>query len=216
MTTTNLTSVAYGLMFCVVFALILFMGVGSARAETLDRELQFGMSGGDVSALQTFLANDPSLYPQGLVTGYFGSLTKAAVANFQARNGIAAVGRVGPVTLPVLNLQMSGNLSDNAGAPVITNVKVNPSRNSAIVSWNTNEAAKGVVHFSPSPLTTYENSNSVNVSGNTTMTDTNLRSVQNVLVQGLATSTTYHYLVYVTDQAGNVSVTWPSTFQTTN
>lgn len=216
MTTTNLASVVQACVFCVAFALVFFMSMGSAHADTLNRELQVGMSGADVSALQTFLAKDPSLYPQGLVTGYFGLLTKAAVANFQSRNGIAAVGRVGPATLPVLNLQMAGSMSDNARAPIITNVKVNPSRNSVLVSWNTNEATKGVVHFSPSPLTTYENSNSVNVSGNTTVTDTNLRSSHNVLVQGLATSTTYYYLVYVTDQAGNVSVSWPSTFQTTN
>jgi len=174
------------------------------------------MSGSDVSALQTFLASDPSLYPQGLVTGYYGFLTRAAVSNFQIRNGIQAVGRVGPVTLPVLNLQMSGSLSDNAGAPVITGVSVNASRNSAIVSWNTNELAKGVVHFSPNPLTTYEGANSVNISGNTTMTDGNLRASQSVWVQGLSTSTTYYYLIYTTDQAGNVSVTWPTTFQTTN
>jgi len=187
-----------------------------AYADTLNRQLDIGMSGSDVTALQTYLAADPSLYPQGLVTGYFGTLTSAAVSNFQARNGIAVVGRVGPITLAALNVKMAGGLSDNAGAPVITAVAVGASRNSATVSWGTNELTKGVVYYSATPLSTYENSNSVTVSGNTAMTDTNLRMSQSVLLQGLQANSTYYYLVYATDVAGNVSVSWPSTFWTTN
>ncbi|MCL9971914.1 MAG: peptidoglycan-binding protein, partial [Candidatus Pacebacteria bacterium] len=51
-------------------------------AATLERQLEVGMTGTDVSALQTYLAADPTLYPQGLVTGYYGFLTKSAVSNF--------------------------------------------------------------------------------------------------------------------------------------
>ena len=36
----------------------------------------------DVKILQRFLAKDKKIYPERLVTGYFGVLTKAAVANF--------------------------------------------------------------------------------------------------------------------------------------
>lgn len=188
-----------------------------ASAATLTRQLEVGMSGADVSALQTFLAQDSTLYPQGLVTGYFGFLTKSAVSNFQSRNGIAAVGRVGPATLPVLNAQMAGGgTGADVNAPTITGVNVSVSKNSATVSWNTNEQARGVVYYSSSPLTATEHGNSVDVSGNTAMTDTNLRTSQSVAVSGLQATTTYYYLIYVTDQAGNVSVTWPATFQTTN
>jgi peptidoglycan hydrolase-like protein with peptidoglycan-binding domain len=187
-----------------------------ASADTLYRQLQLGSSGSDVSALQTFLANDPSLYPQGIVSGYYGFLTKAAVSNFQSRNGIAAVGRVGPVTLPVLNLQMAGGVSNAASAPVITSVSTNASRNSATLTWATNELAQGVVYYSTSPLTTYENTNSVSVSGNTASTDSNLRTAQSVALSNLQANTTYYYLIYTTDQSGNVSVTWPSTFHTIN
>src|SRR6185436_15994829 len=79
-------------------------------ADTLNRELQKGMSGSDVSALQTFLAQDNTIYPQGLVTGYFGPLTFSAVSNFQSRNGIATVGRVGPITLAEINRQMASGM----------------------------------------------------------------------------------------------------------
>ncbi len=186
-----------------------------ASADALNRQLEVGMTGSDVSALQTFLAADATLYPQGLVTGYFGFLTKAAVSNFQSRNGIAAVGRVGPVTLPILNLQMNGGVANNEKAPLISSVSANPSVNSAVVSWNTNEFARGVVYYSTSPLTTYERTNSVDVSGTTAMTDTNYRTSQNVSLTGLTANTTYYFLVYTTGQDGNVSVTWPSTFHTT-
>lgn len=187
-----------------------------ASADTLLRQLQVGNSGSDVSALQTFLAADATLYPQGLVTGYYGFLTKSAVSNFQSRNGIAPVGRVGPATLPVINLQMAGGVVNNSAAPYISSVRVDSSRNSVNVVWLTNELAKGVVYYSTSPLTTYENANSVTVSGATAATDSNFRTSQTVSIPNLQTNTVYYYLIYSTDQAGNVSVTWPATFQTTN
>ncbi len=44
----------------------------------------------DVADLQTYLMYEGS-YPEGLVTGYFGNLTKAAVKRFQAKYGIDPV-----------------------------------------------------------------------------------------------------------------------------
>ena len=43
-------------------------------------------TGGDVTRLQRFLAGDPSIYPEGRITGYYGSLTVAAVKRFQERD----------------------------------------------------------------------------------------------------------------------------------
>jgi peptidoglycan hydrolase-like protein with peptidoglycan-binding domain len=57
---------------------------------------------GEVSKLQQFLATDKTIYPEGLVTGYFGSLTEAAMKRWQAKNGIEAVGAVGPITREVI------------------------------------------------------------------------------------------------------------------
>lgn len=191
-----------------------------ASAATITSYMQLGSRGADVTTLQTYLATDRTIYPQGLVTGYFGGLTKSAVSNFQERNGIDNTignGRVGPATLAVLNTKMNGG-SVNTGdtAPMISAAGVNVSRNSANVVWNTNEASKGVVYYSNVPLTTYENTNSVNVSGTTAMTDTNLNISQNVALSNLQANTTYYYMIYTTDASGYVSVTWPATFQTTN
>lgn len=191
---------------------------------TLTRQLQVGSTGSDVSALQTFLAGDPTIYPQGLVTGYYGALTKAAVARFQTRNGISPVGRVGPATLPVINAAILADTTSGI-APIITGITAVPATSntntgtttnvsSATINWTTNENAKGLVYYSTSPLTLSEQINSVDVSGQTAMTDMAYRTSQSVTLQNLMPNTTYYYLVYTTGQTGNVTVSWPATFMT--
>lgn len=197
-------------------ALFIIGAPHTTHAAAIERTLKVGARGADVTAMQTFLASDPTLYPQGLVTGYFGSLTKSAVSNFQARNGLTADGIVGPMTRPFLNVQMAGGMASSTSAPVISSVMVNVNQNNATVSYTTNENAKGIVYYSASPLVTYERENSVDVSGATAMTDTMFHTGQSISVQGLQANTTYYYMIYTTDEAGNVSVTWPSTFRTLN
>ncbi len=199
-----------------VATLLVVMGIPAiSHADTLYRELEVGMSGSDVSSVQTFFAQDSTLYPQGLVTGYFGLFTKAAVATFQSRNDIPSVGRIGPITLPILNAQIASGMS-SAAAPGFANIAVGVNTNNASVSWNTNQLAKGVVYYSTNPLALTEHSNSVDVSGSAVMTDANFRFSQNVSLPGLSANTVYYYVIYATNQAGNVSITWPATFKTTN
>lgn len=62
------------------------------------RDLSFGLSGDDVAQLQALLAADPSIYPEGQVTGYYGALTRTAVRRFQQKYGLPQVGRVGSMT----------------------------------------------------------------------------------------------------------------------
>ena len=71
---------------------------GAARqggASTIARTLSSAMRGDDVSLVQRLLAQDTSLYPEGLVTGYYGKLTRAAVERFQVKHGIAVEGNPG-------------------------------------------------------------------------------------------------------------------------
>ncbi len=81
---------------------------------TLIGQLREGMTGDDVKLLQTALAGDTSIYPEGLVTGYFGRLTALAVKRFQARHNLSQVGFIGPKTLEKLNEFLSQN-------PIIAN-----------------------------------------------------------------------------------------------
>lgn len=69
----------------------------------LIKTLKEGSSGDDVKALQALLAADPEIYPDGIVSGFFGRLTAQAVKRFQKKHGLEQVGNVGPRTLKLLN-----------------------------------------------------------------------------------------------------------------
>jgi PKD repeat protein len=94
-----------------------------SRCPDLKFDLERGMRDAnvaeEVSMLQRFLSQDASIYPDRLVTGYFGPATERAVQNFQQRHGIVnagdyqatGYGRVGPRTRWAIK-----NSCDGAGA----------------------------------------------------------------------------------------------------
>ncbi|MFH1956696.1 MAG: peptidoglycan-binding domain-containing protein, partial [Patescibacteria group bacterium] len=57
----------------------------------------------DVKRLQELLASDSEIYPEGIISGWFGQLTRKAVMAFQKKYGIEQVGIVGPQTRAKLN-----------------------------------------------------------------------------------------------------------------
>lgn len=69
----------------------------------LTRNLSRGSSGDDIRGLQEFLSQDKEIYPEGLVTGYFGPLTEAAVKRWQEKNGVESAGAIGPKTIARFN-----------------------------------------------------------------------------------------------------------------
>lgn len=73
--------------------------VGSGYMFT--QSLKIGSSGSDVTALQNVLIVLGLLQSQP--TGYFGSLTMAAVEKYQTSHNISATGTVGPLTRAALN-----------------------------------------------------------------------------------------------------------------
>ena len=73
------------------------------------------MTDPQVSGLQNFLKTISGVYPAGLVTGYFGSLTREAVILYQEKEGIPPVGIVGPLTRARLNSQLIGCKPDIVG-----------------------------------------------------------------------------------------------------
>lgn len=88
---------AAGFFLCGLFIL----GAVPAHAATpvctiLTATLATGSNSKQVSQLQDFLRAEG--YLSSASTGYFGSLTQSAVKNFQTKNGLAAVGSVGPMT----------------------------------------------------------------------------------------------------------------------
>jgi peptidoglycan hydrolase-like protein with peptidoglycan-binding domain len=75
--------------------------LATLRGE-IKNELKVGLREGvtdeDIKKVQELLATDPTLYPRGLVTGYFGPLTKEAVIAFQKRHGLEGTGEVDVAT----------------------------------------------------------------------------------------------------------------------
>ncbi len=216
MTTTIKTSIRTIAAATLLGAMLLGPLMASA-ATLLTRQLQTGMTGSDVSTLQTFLAADSSIYPQGLVTGYFGFLTKSAVSNFQVRNGIDSVGRVGPVTLVAINAQIlaGGITGGDVTVPVLSAVSLTTGSTGATFGFATNEATHATVYYGTSPLSEYEWPHSVTIGG-TAVTDNSLNTSHSITLSGLQSNTTYYYDVYVTDAAGNATMTMQTTFRTTN
>ena len=84
------------------------------NCSVLSSGLHIGSTGADVSRLQSFLSKDNAVYPQGLVTGYFGSDTQEALQRWQEMHNIVATGTpqstgygaVGPRTRGELNKEM--------------------------------------------------------------------------------------------------------------
>lgn len=177
-----------------------------------------GVRGYNVTSLQTFFADNSAIYPEGLITGYFGPMTKASVIRFQKMFGYAQVGRVGPQTMAkVNNLIANGgwqgevtNTNSDINAPMIYNLNQSLGNNSVTFSWQTNEFARAKVFYSLYPVIINEGDiNSYGfslVSGSVASADDQYRTNAQVTVSNLMPNTMYYYMVVSTDSTGNVSV----------
>ena len=190
-------------------------------SEILTAQMDLGATGSNVTNLQQFLATDSTIYPQGLVTGYFGSLTQAAVSRFQARYGLDQVGRVGPLTLAKINslIASGGMTSVDVSGPMLYSVTQSPSSTANTFTWITNENANARVLYDTTPVQFNEGDiNSVGFGARTGLsasTDNNFMTSHSVTLNNLQPNTTYYYTLVSTDLAGNVSVYGPNnTFRT--
>ncbi len=65
--------------------------------------LALGSSGPEVRLIQTSLATDPTLYPQGTVSGYLGPATQRALLRFQDQNNLDLTGIFDTATRGIFN-----------------------------------------------------------------------------------------------------------------
>ena len=78
--------------------------MATAKEEIkITKELYKGVSGDEVKEVQKFLKQFSEIYPEGLVTGYYGPLTEKAVKKFQEREGLAATGKIDEITRKNIN-----------------------------------------------------------------------------------------------------------------
>lgn len=80
-------------------------GGDNVNCGTLNTNLFVGVSNSaDVKCLQQFFASQGTdIYPEALITGTFGSLTRGAAIRFQQKYAIPATGYVGPLTRAKIN-----------------------------------------------------------------------------------------------------------------
>ena len=83
----------------------------------ITQTLTLGSSGEEVKQLQEYLKQDPEIYPEGLVTGFYGSLTEKAVRKFQEKHGIETLGIIGPKTRTKLNELFTQGAGESAKFP---------------------------------------------------------------------------------------------------
>lgn len=209
--------------FAIVSALLVLGVTGQAFAyTTISSQLDLGESGTDVTSLQGFFADNSAIYPEGLVTGYFGGLTQAAVKRFQAQYGLDQIGRVGPMTRDKINtlITQGGWVVSDISGPWIYSVAKSLTTTSATFTWNTNELATAKVFYSTNPITMNEGDiNSVGfgaTNGLTVGNDGIARASQQVTISNLSPNTKYYYVLVSTDLKGNVSVYGPNNVFYTN
>lgn len=182
---------------------------------TIGSQLQLGSTGDDVKTLQTYLATNTKIYPEGIVSGYYGPLTETAVAQFQIASGLPPVGNVGPQTLAKLNSLLVAGASLDVSAPFISNVRIATTTESATISWTTSEPTLGSVHYDFSPIAMKEVSVArvdPQTSG-TLVTDSTLSSNHSITLHGLGTAVDHYYFsIESKDVAGNISVTFSMPF----
>jgi peptidoglycan hydrolase-like protein with peptidoglycan-binding domain len=202
----------------IAMVVIMFSLSGHAHAATLlTRTLSPGTRNAQVRTLQTFLASNPDIYPSGMVTGYYGPLTKEAVKQFQLAYDISPVGYVGPLTLAKVNQVSNAGYGIDTHAPIISNAFTLQSGTGTTANWTTDTPSQAKIYYSTQPLTVAEaatafTSPTINANSSVLM-DSTVNTGHSITIPNLQAGTTYYYSVVATDQAGNVSMSWPSTFR---
>jgi peptidoglycan hydrolase-like protein with peptidoglycan-binding domain len=78
---------------------VTFLGARYASAEIYNNDLTIGSSGAEVETLQTWLESNGYLkMPSGVSKGYFGQITRSALAEYQKSIGFPAYGFFGPMS----------------------------------------------------------------------------------------------------------------------
>jgi len=212
--TSTQNKVLAGLLaLAMVLTLVAGFTVSFANAQTTSfaRNLTVGSRGTDVVALQTMLVNAGHLVmPAGVAMGYFGPLTRAAVAKWQLSAGISpAAGYFGPISRAYVNNGtvppvVGGGGTCPAGytcTPVggVPGVITTPGAEGTLTVTKLGEPASGT--------TVREGESMKSVLGLKIDAKNSDIQIQRVKVQ-VGTTTTYYTKVfkkiYITDASGNV------------
>jgi hypothetical protein len=180
--------------------------------------LKVGSKGQDVSTLQNFMATNKDSYRAGLVTGYFDSVTKNAVIQFQLAYNLMADGIAGPVTNTKVNNIIIAGRGMDLYAPAINNLLVNISGRSINVTFNSNELVKATLLYNTEPLSLRDLGILFRTPTNkgAMVVDDTFSISKQFVVSNLFSNSNYNYTIVVTDTSGNDTVLFPKVFRTGN
>jgi len=194
-------------------------------------QLKPGMTNDEVKTLQEILATDSTVYPEGLITGYYGKFTEKAVRKLQNKFCLEEVGSVGPKTLwrinellqegagssgkvppglliaPGIQKKLCKTTTPDTTAPVISSIEaINISAATAKIKWTTDEVANGKIWYSTTtPVVT---------TGDPTKSSSTYVVSHSIQLTGLAANTTYYYVVGSADGSGNITKATEGSFTT--
>lgn len=206
----------------------------------LIQQLRWGMTGEDVELLQEILKTDPEIYPEGLVTGYFGPLTYNAVKKFQKAAGIDQVGQVGPKTLSKINELLEYGAGKSGKVPpgllIAPGIRkklgytpVPPgeeeeeeedtippviSQLSAIETTTNSTMITWVTDEEADGKTWHSTSTPVDTDSTPTASDDDLTLDHNLAIFDLTPDTAYYYVVSSADAVGNTTTSSEASFET--
>lgn len=165
-----------------------------------NRGLSIGSTGEDVQKLQQILGEDDSIYPEKLVTGYFGRLTQKAVMVLQEKLGLEVVGTVGPKTRAFLN-SIAGDPKNLLAAAVRSDIGAGsgnklptPTNLTATNVKSTYISLRWDDVYTPD-VTNYELERSDGNDKNFVLRTNNIISGVHVVGDSVSSSTTYYYRV---------------------
>lgn len=152
------------------------------RIFRLTGSLSQGTRSDDVKTLQTLLAKDSHIYPEGYVTGYYGALTSVAVGRFTSKHG-----------KPSLSVE-------NVGVPRISEIAATSTPTSMTVAWKTDVPTSAKIWWgSPGPL---------DAERMTPITTANFSENHQAVFSGMIyASTRYAFIISASDKNGNTSTT---------
>lgn len=141
-----------------------------------------GTRSDDVKMLQTLLASESEIYPEGYVTGYYGKLTIAAVERFKNKHPKPEV-RV-----------------ESIAVPQIFGIAATSTNTTMTVTWKTNAPTSAKIWWgSPGPLDPLRM---------TPISTSALAEDHQAVFSGtMYASTTYAFIIAVSDKDGNTSTT---------
>lgn len=196
---------------------------------TFTRTLRRGLSGKDVEGVQAYLAQFPDIYPEGLVTGYFGILTEKAIQRFQKKNDIVSsgtpastgYGQAGPKTRSKINELITEGAGKSEvvppGLPKAPGVQdsidpvllpkdedITPPIISGVQSKEVTEVSATILWVTDENTTgTVRYDIATPISDTFSVTDMESRTDHTVVLPLLSPGTVYYYSVVASDDAGN-------------